>query len=370
MKQANHIVLTILLAGSVMALTACGGGALKGKEIDYRSAKTTPVLQVPPDLSGLPTNNALPGSGTRTALYTRHGNKGEAGAARVAAHKQLLPKFNGIKLRRNGNLRWLEVKAAPKDVWNKVRNFVLSMGLIIAKENAAAGIIETDWAENRANVGSRTQKALKKWLKSKISTGTRDKFRIRLERTSEAGVTEIYVTHRGMKEVVAFGGGLDSIETMWQPRPVDASLEVEMMRLLMVHLGVSSQESKQIIAKKETPAERAKINQSKDGFTQISLQDHLDRAWRRVGISIDRIGFTVEDRNRSRGIYYIRYIDPKNEGKKKRRKKKRNKDNEQYQISLKPLESGTQVAVLNKVGDPEKSRTSKRILGLLYEQLK
>lgn len=368
MKQVNRIVLTTLLAGSVMALTACGG-MRKGKEVDYRSARTTSALQVPPDLSSLPANNALPGRpGKRIALYSRHGNKGEVGAVKVVANKQLLPEFKGIKLRRNGNLRWLEVKAAPGDLWHKVRNFVLSRGLIIAKENVAAGIIETDWIVSRVNVG--TKKRFKDFFKSTISTGTRDKFRFRLERTSEPGITEIYISHRGMREVVTSDSADDSISTKWQPRPADVSMEIEKMRLLMVHLGVSKQESKRIIARKEAPTERARINQSKDGFTQISLQDHLDRAWRRVGISIDRIGFTVEDRNRSRGIYYIRYIDPKNEGKKKRRKKKRNKDNEQYQISLKPLESGTQVAVLNKVGDPEKSRTSKRILGLLYEQLK
>ncbi|HEX20165.1 MAG TPA: outer membrane protein assembly factor BamC [Acidiferrobacteraceae bacterium] len=368
MKQVNRIILTTLLAGSVIALTACGGGVRKGKEVNYRAARTSAALQVPPDLSSLPANNALPGAGKRTALYSRHGHKGGVGAVKVVANKQLLPEFKGIKLRRNGNLRWLEVKAAPGDLWNKVRSFVLSMGLIIVKESVAAGIIETDWIVTRVNVGAK--KRIRDFFKSTISTDTRDKFRFRLERTSEPGVTEIYISHRGMREVVTSDSSDDSISTKWQPRPADVSMEIEKMRLLMVYLGVGKQESKQIIARKEAPAERARMNKNNNGYALISLQDHLDRAWRRVGISIDRIGFTVEDRNRSRGIYYIRYIDPKYEGKKKRRKKKRDKEKEQYQISLKPLESGTQVAVLNKVGDPEKSKTSKRILGLLYEQLK
>ena len=41
-----------------------------------------------------------------------------------------------------------------------------------------------------------------------------------------------------------------------------------------------------------------------------------DRAWRRVG-ALDRVGFTVEDRDPLRRVYYVRYVDPEVDVKKR-----------------------------------------------------
>jgi outer membrane protein assembly factor BamC len=257
-----------------------------------------------------------------------------------------------------------------------VREFVLDRGLIIDQENPQTGVLETDWAENRAKVGTGLQKILAKSLGTLYSTGLRDKYRIRLERGKEPGTTEIYLSHRGMVETIIGNDSSGIGETRWQPRPSDPDLEAEMLRLLMASLGVKEEKAASMIASTaETPApERAKLNRQENGV-YLSLQEDFERAWRRVGLVLDRTSFTVEDRDRSQGVYYVRYIDPDAARKKKgwfRRlfSKKEAEPTNDYQIVLKGNETATRVDVLTREGAPEQSKTSERILTLLYEQLK
>jgi outer membrane protein assembly factor BamC len=377
MKQSMPIKLLFCLLLAV-AVTGCSTIEEK-RRIDYKSTKTLPRLEVPPDL-------AAPPPGVDTAAKVTAPAAGSATFSEYAGEQKarpttptgsgVLPEFTDIRLAREGQNRWLVVNAAPDALWPKVREFVLSNGLLIAKESSQSGVIETDWAENRANVGTSGQRVLAKWLSSLYSTGTRDKFRIRLDRGAEPGTTEIYLSHQGMEEVIAEGGGSAPVRTLWQPRPSSPEIETEMLRLLMTHLGVKQeQEQTQLAAHGgDKQQERAHLNRDNTGVS-LSLQDSLDRAWRRVGLSLDRLGFTVEDRDRSKGVYYVRYLDPDKEAKKGGWfsgwfGKEAKKPDDQYQIYLKGGEAGTDVQVLDKGGAPEASKTRERILSLLYEQLK
>jgi outer membrane protein assembly factor BamC len=273
-----------------------------------------------------------------------------------------------VRIERDGQVRWLVVKGDAETMWGRVREFVLAHGLLVAKENPASGVIETEWAENRAKVGTAGQMLLGKWLGTLYSTGTRDKFRLRLERGASPGTSEIYLSHQGMEEVVTRAGvGGQAEATRWQPRASDPELEAEMLRLLMAYLGSGEEQARKIAAvpaapAADKPAERARLTRHEKGASFLSLEESLDRAWRRVGLTLDRLGFTVQDRDRSKGVYYIRYVDPD-------KKSKTAKDDE-YQIHLKPADAGTVVEVLNKDGQPEGTKSGDRILGLLHEQLK
>lgn len=340
------------------------------RKIDYETSRRLPPLEIPPDLTGLPASKDAPVTGARTtATYSDYASDRKAAPGQATVVPDAFP---DIRLEREGRNRWLVVKAAPDALWPKVRQFVQTNGLLIARENAQTGVIETDWAENRAKVGTAAQRVLSKYLASLYSTGTRDRFRIRLEQGKDPGTTEIYLSHQGMEEVVASGSGSDHIATMWQGRPSDPDLETEMLRLLMVHLG--EKDPQIATAAVEPLPERARLARTGDRL-MLSVQDDLDRAWRRVGLSLDRIGFTVEDRDRSKGIYYVRYIDPDTEGKKpgffaRLFGAKEKIPQEQYQIQLKAADGSTDVAVLDKAGAPDQSKVGERILSLLHEQLK
>jgi outer membrane protein assembly factor BamC len=361
----------------VLAVAATAGCTLfdsvdEKRKIDYQTSRRLPPLEIPPDLTGLPASKDAPivAPGTRaSATYSDY-----ASDKKTADHAAgVLPESSDIRVEREGGSRWLVVKGEPDTLWPRIRQFVQAHGLLIARENAQTGVIETDWAENRATVGTGVQRILSKHLASLYSTGMRDRFRIRLERGREPGSTEIYLAHQGMQEVVASNDGEGVVTTLWQPRPSDPELEIEMMRLLMAHLGVKDPQ----VAGAGGEAQGARARLTRNGNRLfLNVQDDLDRAWRRVGLSLDRTGFTVEDRDRSKGIYYVRYIDPETEGGKKPgffsrlfgAKEKPKK--EEYRVQLTTAEGGTQVEVLGKDGSPEQSKTGERILSLLHEQLK
>jgi outer membrane protein assembly factor BamC len=119
-----------------------------------------------------------------------------------------------------------------------------------------------------------------------------------------------------------------------------------------------------------------------NGAGPLVLNDGFDRAWRRVGLALDRTGFTVEDRDRSKGVFFVRYIDPEADastggkdegflGKLAFWKPSPKAPKPQYRILV--TESGTstsQVKVQDGNGGNDTSSTGKKILAVLYEQLK
>ncbi len=375
----SNFLKVLLVCLAAVSIAGCQTIEQKRK-IDYRNTRTLPPLEIPPDLSSLPDREHPAASGgTATATYSGMPRDDKTAPA-AGSGQTVLPQFSGIRMARDGQARWLVVNAEPQALWNPVREFLLNSGLLIAEENPTTGVIETDWAENRAKVGTGGQKLLAKWMGMLYSTGQRDRYRVRLERGTAPGTTEIYLSHQGMQEeAVNDNASSGPTGSYWKPRPSDPELETEMLQRLIAHLGGQETVAKAVPNAKPAAAEEpaptnATLTRNGDGVS-LSLQDSLDRAWRRVGLSLDRIGFTVEDRDRSKGIYYVRYIDPEAQGQKKGMFSRWFSDDDkqppnQYQVHLKPAQSGTEVEVLDKNGVPEGSKTGERILGLLYEQLK
>jgi len=270
------------------------------------------------------------------------------------------------------------VQEPPEKLWPLVRDFWQENGFLIQVEVAEAGVMETDWAENRAKIPQdMVRSALGKILDQVYSTPERDKFRTRMERGGDGG-SEIYLSHRGMIEVYTTEG---KDKTVWQPRPVDPDLEAEFLRRLMVRLGARDEKAKQLVATAAQPT-RASINKSGDGRELLQIQEPFDRAWRRVGLALDRVGFTVEDRDRQKGLYYVRYADPEAGMDKKKdspglldrlafwRSDGTKVKAEQYRVHVRADSSNSEIVVLNKDGGAEQSSTAHRILALLHEQLK
>ena len=370
----------ILFAVTASFLGACSSLTLEQKKIDYKSAGKAPSLEVPPDLSTANQDDrfAVPDINTRgSATYSVYNKERENAPKREGGN--LLPELSNARVDRAGSQRWLVVKATPDQVWPVVREFWQENGFIIKIENPESGIMETDWAENRAKIPQDLiRSVLGKVLDGLYSTAERDKFRTRLEPSKETGFTEVYVSHRGMYEVIKGGDG--GTQTVWEPRPSDPELEADFLRRLMVRFGVEDTRAQAQLAG-GTTQERAKLTRPGDGGGSLALFDPFDRAWRRVGLALDRVGFTVEDRDRSRGIYYVRYIDPELDIEKQGKKgwfpklafwrgDDKKKVQEQYQIQVTEAGEGSQVKLLAKDGATDKSDTASKILTLLFEQLK
>ena len=363
------------------------GDVIPKREPKYKSSSSIPPLEIPPDLSAERIDAdamAIPGSAATTfSEYT-------TSRTQVAAASQtrgVLPNFSQVRVERGGDSeRWLVVQAPPAGVWPKVRDFWLEQGFIIEFENPGIGIMETDWAEQRTQGGTGLIRGLLRGLSSALyGSATRDKFRTRLERGSDAGATEVYISHQGGEEVVSqdrtrssTNVGTDTVR-IWKDRSGDPELEAEMLNRMLVYFGVTETQARELLVDKTTRPDRAHLMRADDGASVLALQEDFSRAWRRTGLALDRVGFTVEDRDRSRGLYFVRYVDPDQdageEGGFLSKLKFWSDDDEQrgpseYLIRLTKQEEITQVDVLTVEGERETSSTADRILSLLHEQLR
>jgi len=365
---------TFLLAAALVSGCQTVKETFGSKDVDYKSARGARPLEVPPDLTSgtIQDSMVIPGE---TSYSQYSGTREQTGAMATT----LLPQVGGISMQRAGTQRWLLIQTAPDKVWGRVRSFWLEKGFLLTLEQPSTGIMETDWVENRAAIKQDfIRDFFGKFLGGLYSSPLRDKFRVRLERGAEPGTTELYLSHRGLVEKVNPGpSNASPVETYWEERAPDPEVEAQMLREIMVYMGVDRQYAKSVLDSGQGAApEQASMAVGAGGTPVLHMTDDLESAWRRVGLSLDRVGFTVEDRNRSEGVYYVRYIDPEEGGKTKKgfiRRMFSGKEaapREEFQIKLEAVAAGTDVSVRNKQGAPETSKIGERILTLLHEQLK
>ena len=355
----------VVMGLGALALSGCS--MLQEDKVDYTSAKRVSTLEVPPDLTQLSKDSrfTVPGSVVTASGYQQ---AQPATPSPVTAANTV----GDVRIERAGSQRWLVVSRPADKLWQPLRDFWQESGFVLALDQEKLGLLETDWAENRAKLPQDfIRNTLGKLLDSLYSTGERDKFRTRLERNA-AGETEIYISHRGMVEVYNSSA---KDQTVWQPRQPDPELEAEFLRRLMLKLGASQEQAKAQVAA-NAPPPKARLLETGSVVSAVEVSEPFDRAWRRVGLALDRGGFTVEDRNRAQGIYFVRYVDgsastESEPGLLSRMFGASKKDAKpaQYQIKVSSAEALSTLTVLNDQGQPDASPVAQRILKLLVQEL-
>jgi outer membrane protein assembly factor BamC len=376
MQKRFAVLTSVLLLGSCSSVNDW----MEGK-VEYKNAGALPPLEIPPDLTSPARDNryVVPDTGRSTATLSSYQAE-RRDAKPGAVGPVVLAQPENMHIERAGTQRWLVVNDTPDKLWPVVRDFWQENGFLIKLELPEIGIMETDWAESRAKIPQGGVRGLLgKALEQFYSTSERDKYRTRLDRTADGKGTEIYISHRGMEEVYTTMRDPTSStpgDTRWQPRAPDPELEAEFLRRLMVRLGAQEEKARTLTAAAAVQQQqRAEIKKGVDGAEALEVFEPFDRVWRRVGLALDRVGFTVEDRDRAKGIYFVRYADPEIE-KDTRSTIARifSSDSkvkaEQYRVQISQAGTSSQVNVLNKDGATDNSRTAQRILALLHEQLK
>lgn len=368
----------------VSSLTACSAldNFAGGDKVDYRAAKAkaTP-LDVPPDLTQLAVDpRYAPQAGVISAAAMQ-GPAPVGVAASAPVNNAIAPSSVGsVKLERQGNSRYLSTPLTPDQLWPQLQAFWKERGMNLGVDQADIGIMETDWAENRAKLPNDIiRNTLGRVFDSLYSTGERDKYRTRIERSATG--TDIYISHRGLEEVY-----LDQQkDTMvWRPRASDPLLEGEMLSRLMIKLGAKEEAAKAAVAQTASPSStaastlpaRARVLEGRPAAT-LQLDESFDRAWRRVGLALDRSGFTVEDRDRAQGLYFVRYVDPAQAGKdepgffsKLFGTGDKLTGPVRYRVNVKSEGDVSTASVLDSKGAPENGDAGQRIVKLLVDDLK
>lgn len=367
--------LRVALMCAIGLVTAACTATLEGPKIDYKSEPTrSPSLDVPPGLSQVPHDDrySIPGGGKSSVSAS-----GQGDATASVPTSGVLPSVRLARVARDGNLRWIVVGQPAEKVWPVVKEFWAQNGFTLQIDNEVAGVMETDWAENRANLPQDFfRRTIGRVLTSVYDSGLRDRYRTRLERTA-TGETEITVTHRGIEEIV----NSNKDGTNWQPRAHDPELEAEFLQRLLVTFGNGPEQAKTAVdgsAPGTATIERARRVKLGEGSDAIELDDAFDRSWRRVGLALDRIGFTVESRDRTGGVFLVRFVDPEKAEKEqgffsKIFGLKPDVITQQFRIEVKAQAKGAIVKVIpveSKDKKPDLQATPDRIVNLLFDELK
>ena len=297
---------------------------------DYVNSSKAEKLQLPPDLSEYETSDTYNVPGAATS-YTDFENQRNRKIEKV----ELLKDPDGIKLVKSGNFRWLIVNKSPDKIWPHLEDFWYEQGFNMKKTNRRLGIMETEWTtpeniEEELGIAD----TFDSWLDSLSGEDEKTKFRTRLEKGSQANSTEIYISHRkrdgvdteAMEAIARARQGTYDPSTVYsipeyksdddpkEPVPsgdielteVDMQINAEIMRRLLVFLGMQDLDAKERIEKPQVIVKAKLVNENGKA---IELYEPFDRAWRRVSIALDMIGFLTEDRDRSKGLYYVTYTD-------------------------------------------------------------
>ncbi len=397
--KLKSIALACLLA---FTISGCDSIPFIDTTPDYKAAGRSRPLEVPPDLTSISSSDtySVPGGTTTYSNYS------QGQAEQVLEQEKILPNPDNVRLERAGSQRWLVVQAPPEKIWPVIREFWSELGFAVRVENPQTGVMETEWVDPSSLTKDEKGNYLDKfqgWLDKLNTLKNRQKFRTRIDNGSEAGTTEIYMSHRSVSDVPDDGKVrvrtiAGEIETGYAPSKksgnggkVDSAradaedIDAELLRRLMVRLGVEEQKSRTVLASVNNEV-RATLNKESDGSLNLTINDPFDRAWRRAGLALDRVGFVVEDKDRSNGLFYVRYSDVDIDDSPKKKKglidslkfwgdddedKDKGNPEKQYRVKVESNTSGgSLITVTDKEGKRNRSTTANRIINLLYEQLK
>jgi len=363
---------------STLVTSGCSsiGDTLSGDKVDYRTSGTQSVrLDVPPDLSQLPGQSRFGQAPASTVSASSMMRTDKADTA--SAQGNVTPTAgNGVKLERQGQMRWLSVNLPPEQVWGQVRAFWSEVGFELTTDQPDVGLMETNWSENRAKVpqDGTVRKALGRVFDLLYDTGERDQYRTRIERTATG--SEIYISHKGLVEEYE---DAKKDRTTWRVRPSDPGLEAEMLSRLMIKLGAPKEAAAAVKAEKPastTQAAAANIARLNADNVTLSVDADYDTAWRRVGLALDRSGFTVENRDRKQGSFEVRLSDGDPDANKPGffarlfGAKAENTDGlSRYKVLVQGQGKSSLVSVLKDNGQPTSANAAKRIAKQLVDEL-
>ncbi len=339
---------------AVLALTAC---SLDKKRIDYKVASSrVPTLEVPPDLTAISANEqyAIPGGdGELAANYSDYSKSLSTQPAKGA----VLPDPKNVRLERNGNQRWLVVNGKAESVWPLVKAFWIEIGFDIQVDNPQAGVIQTDWQENRSNAPQHFTRGIlanSKVLDSLKPIGQRDQYLTRLERSKDGASTEVYLSRQVLEEMQVFGRK----DTKWLPHAGDTETELAVLQMMMVKLNdAATSVANNTVA---TPVAIAPVNVQLleiSGNKVLQLNEPFDKSWRKVGLALDKARISVEDKDRSKGLYLLRPAAAE----------KGKKANNSYQVIVR--DNGTQCEVSVRNNDGNSDKESLRLIEALFQNI-
>lgn len=367
----------------LVSLLSCSTLASDGKRIDYGAAALqVPSLEIPPDLTAPAGDEhyqipqapsgvvSAPDAGVATySGYTRGSSQNRIAGA-------LLPEVPGVHMEHNNVERWLVINDKAENIWPEIKSFWKENGLTIISEDQAAGVMETNWAENKAAIApGGSHDGFNQEFSKAYAAGQRDQYRTRLERGKDNATTNVYISHRGIKQE----SSPSSAALQWVARKPDPELEAIMLQRLMVYFGASKIKAASEVAATSSVAAAAPVSAPVEpaglaslreisGNTIIVINDAFDRSWRKVGLAIDSARLAVEDKDREKGIYFLKPVKLDRSWLDKLKFwKSKEDDSRHYRVYVKDRGASCEVSIADQDGNSNK--VSKQMLEAIYKNI-
>jgi outer membrane protein assembly factor BamC len=353
----QHLLRAVAALAAAAALAGCSLFP-DPNQTNHLDADSVAALEVPPDLSSPELNGQYVVPGTAGGKLSRN---------------MLLPELDSTRMVRDGRVVWLELAAPPENLWPLLRNFLVQEGYPLARDEPLAGVLETQWVENRLEPGKSGVAAFFDSILSGIGdSGVRDSFVLRLERVPASG-TRLFLRHRGLEEVVTSDNQVvdQQIETAWSSRPRDTELEARMLQRLLVYLGMEQQRASGLLSEAEAQriVAQAFVDQDGEGNRFLFVGQTDDLVWPKLEVALEDIGFDIDDSERSAGRFEISLY-----GTFQQRAEKKGffsglfgGDNElvEYLVRLGPIASGSRVTVEDRNGERLPTEEEQALLNAL-----
>lgn len=393
----------LVLAGGLVA----GCSSTPQTQVDYKSdSKSKQVsLAEPPNLVETYDQRALPPRGGEASLSGL-----EQVQKAAPPENTVIPPVSGMRLQRDGTESWLVIDdRTPDQVWPLVRRFWQEQGFLLVVDQRDSHVMETDWNETRPQVNEGIiRNTLSKAMDNSYVGAERNKYRTRLEAGPNGG-TYIFVSQKGLREAVT---GANHDTSTWEQKPNDPALETEYLKRLMAALaladthGAGAQQAmaqpasgveaansavpqsnaKAAAIAARNAAQAAQVAQAgqaaaapnaQSASNEVMLSEPYDNAWQRVGVALDRSNFTVDNTDRTRGLYSIRYVDPKDMTSDEQGfwsqlfHGHKDKTAKIYRVNVRAITMNqTRVAVVDDKGDIDSSAQARQIMALIADQLR
>ena len=217
---------------SLLALAACGSNHRPDSpDMLYRSASEPAMLAVPPDVSGL-----------RDRQYIIPRAQGRLSRSAV------LPAFDDIVYRRDGQLSWLELNLPVETLWPELVAFVGQRGLEVIENNSLTGLLTTAWM--RPTSREPRDGLMQKLIGDKVTIdkSRMERYVIRLERGDDGRsvlLANYQIVHRDEQDSRTVEGDDDK------------AMSSQLLKDILIWVGVEESRANGVLGETEAAAIRA-----------------------------------------------------------------------------------------------------------------
>ena len=268
---------------SIFFIAACSSD---GEERpDYLDSYSIKGLEIPPTLTQPDTSGEMllliPSAEAMQMLKERED---------VSIKGSVSPMFQGLEVKSNDGLTWLEIQQDPDALWPTLKEFWAHEGIRLYRNEPLLGFMETEWVKE---YDPRNDDSFLVKMFTKLSPDRLDKFRMRVERIEDREASRVFISHRGLEVQIHDEGG-----TSWRQRASNPELEREMFNRLVLFAGLTKIEADEIFSAYNSYQPRIRPLKGDDVFEITGDQKIV---WQRVMQALDRIGVEILSQDRQQG---------------------------------------------------------------------